>query len=202
MEIINPWSIRKIACMEVVFTSLWRQKPNTLIKNGFPSLNVLDMMKWTIRKTQNTFWCSCPVKSRIKTDIDEALEIIPVSQEGKPVILVVMHHTFNPHTIIMESRLQVTRPDVRLTVDCLFYEGRLLPCNINNIARNQIQSCLGFAASKPTWLSRCANWLWKNKVVIVSGVICFLLRISLIIEVPTNLVVTCSQTSSLWSFTG
>uniref|UniRef100_H3CF00 Uncharacterized protein n=1 Tax=Tetraodon nigroviridis TaxID=99883 RepID=H3CF00_TETNG len=91
------------------------------------------------------FLLFCPVKSRIKTDIDEALEIIP---EEKPVILVVMHHTFNPHTFIMESRLQVTRPDVRLTVDCLFYEGRLLPCNTNNIARNQIQNYLGVPASE------------------------------------------------------
>lgn len=54
-----------------------------------------------------------------------------------------MHHTFNPDKIVGESRLQETRADVRLTVDCLFYEGRLLTCNINHGARNQIQKFLG-----------------------------------------------------------
>ncbi|CAF91997.1 unnamed protein product [Tetraodon nigroviridis] len=82
----------------------------------------------------------CPVKSRIKTDIDEALEKIP---DGKAAILVVMHHTFNRNLTIMESRQQVTRADVSLTVDCLFHEGKLLRCAINQAARDQIQDWLG-----------------------------------------------------------
>lgn len=68
-----------------------------------------------------------------------------------------MHHTFNPNTIIIESRAQVTRPDVRLTTDSLFYEGKRVPCNYNRIAWNQIQTCLGVPAPQvnPDIYERC-----------------------------------------------
>lgn len=67
--------------------------------------------------------------------------------DGKPVILVVMHHTFHPNLFNIQSSQQVTRPDVCLTVDSLFYEGKLLTSNINNAARIQIQKWLGASTS-------------------------------------------------------
>ncbi|XP_056879692.1 uncharacterized protein LOC130520119 isoform X31 [Takifugu flavidus] len=96
----------------------------------------------------------CPVKSRIKTDIDEALEGLP---DNKAVILVVMHHTFDPHLVIVESRLQELPRNVRLTVDSLFYQGRLLRCNRNDIAWNQIQKSLNIPIPEPSWWMRLFN---------------------------------------------
>ncbi|KAJ4920754.1 hypothetical protein JOQ06_027769 [Pogonophryne albipinna] len=65
----------------------------------------------------------CPIASRIKTDIDAALNNCPGS---RPTILVVMHHTFNPHQVVFSSRRAVNNVKVFLTVDCLFYGGNLL----------------------------------------------------------------------------
>lgn len=70
-----------------------------------------------------------------------------------------MHHTFNPNLIIVESRSQVTRPEISLTVDCLFYEGCLLRSNLNDIAWSHIQRCLGVltAEVKINIYQRCAG---------------------------------------------
>ncbi|XP_071015655.1 uncharacterized protein [Oncorhynchus clarkii lewisi] len=78
----------------------------------------------------------CPIVSRAGTDIEAALQQIPM---GKDVILVVLHHTFNPdYTVPYSSRL-VTRSDVILTVDCLFHESLgLLDCPRNDAAVRNI----------------------------------------------------------------
>ncbi|XP_014007827.1 uncharacterized protein isoform X3 [Salmo salar] len=75
----------------------------------------------------------CPIVSRVGTDIEAALQQIPT---GKDVILVVLHHTFNPDYTVPDSSRLVTRSDVILTVDCLFYEklGGLLNCPRNDAA--------------------------------------------------------------------
>ncbi|CDQ97723.1 unnamed protein product, partial [Oncorhynchus mykiss] len=79
----------------------------------------------------------CPTVSRAGTDIEAALQQIPM---GKDVILVVLHHTFNPdYTVPYSSRL-VTRSDVILTVDCLFHERLgLLDCPRNDAAVRNIR---------------------------------------------------------------
>uniref|UniRef100_A0A8C8HSB8 Uncharacterized protein n=1 Tax=Oncorhynchus tshawytscha TaxID=74940 RepID=A0A8C8HSB8_ONCTS len=71
----------------------------------------------------------CPIVSRAGTDIEAALEQIPA---GKPVILVVLHHTFDPDYTVPDSSRLVTRGDEILTVDCLFHENQgLLECPRN-----------------------------------------------------------------------
>ncbi|KAF3850250.1 hypothetical protein F7725_019969, partial [Dissostichus mawsoni] len=87
----------------------------------------------------------CPIASRIKTDIDAALNNIPGS---KPTILVVMHHTFNPHQVVISSRRAVNNAKVFLTVDCLFYEGNLLNCECNDIAWEEIKNALGVSRGR------------------------------------------------------
>ncbi|CAB1342912.1 unnamed protein product [Coregonus sp. 'balchen'] len=78
----------------------------------------------------------CPIVSRAGTDIEAALQQIPV---GKPVILVVLHHTFNPDYTVPDSSRLVTRGDVILTVDCLFHESKgLLECHRNEEAVKEI----------------------------------------------------------------
>ncbi|XP_052379667.1 uncharacterized protein LOC118386933 isoform X1 [Oncorhynchus keta] len=74
----------------------------------------------------------CPIVSRAGTDVEAALQKIPA---GKPVILVVLHHTFKPDYTVPDSSRLVTRGDVILTVDCLFHENQgLLECPRNEEA--------------------------------------------------------------------
>uniref|UniRef100_A0A3Q2W4M9 Uncharacterized protein n=1 Tax=Haplochromis burtoni TaxID=8153 RepID=A0A3Q2W4M9_HAPBU len=74
----------------------------------------------------------CPAVSRVGTDITDALSNLPfdlvasVLTGSKPMILVVMHHTINPHYVVSKSQRQVNNGNVHLTVDCLFYEDKLL----------------------------------------------------------------------------
>ncbi|XP_056150626.1 uncharacterized protein LOC130125170 [Lampris incognitus] len=77
----------------------------------------------------------CPIVSRAGTDIEAAMRVIPA---GKPVILVVLHNTFNPDKTIVESSGMVTRQDIVLTVDCLFHDGKLLKCPRNKAAFNGV----------------------------------------------------------------
>uniref|UniRef100_A0A673VWN7 Uncharacterized LOC115192448 n=1 Tax=Salmo trutta TaxID=8032 RepID=A0A673VWN7_SALTR len=78
----------------------------------------------------------CPIVSRAGTTIEAALQQIPA---GKPVILVVLHHTFNPDDTVPDSSRRVTRGDVILTVDCLFNESKgLLKCPRNEEAIRKI----------------------------------------------------------------
>lgn len=72
-----------------------------------------------------------PVVSRTGTDIDAVLSKITHS---KPVILVVLHHTFDPEAVVSNSRTFVKR-DHTFTVDCLFFEDKgLLKCKRNEKA--------------------------------------------------------------------
>ncbi|XP_036802408.1 uncharacterized protein LOC110491643 isoform X3 [Oncorhynchus mykiss] len=81
----------------------------------------------------------CPIVSRAGTDIEAALQEIPT---GKCVVLVVLHHTFNPDCTVPDSSRLVTRGDM-LTVDCLFHENQgLLDCPRNTEAVRTIWSHL------------------------------------------------------------
>ncbi|KAE8286526.1 hypothetical protein D5F01_LYC14461 [Larimichthys crocea] len=83
----------------------------------------------------------CPIVSRVGTDIGEALESTEKNNPGgKPIILVVMHHTFDPDRVIAESRRLVKNQNVKLTVDCLIYEGELLKCHRNDTAWSEVQN--------------------------------------------------------------
>ncbi|KAL7838591.1 hypothetical protein AOLI_G00269950 [Acnodon oligacanthus] len=59
----------------------------------------------------------CPVVSWTECDIKAALQN-PEVPDCKPVILVVLHHTFNPECIVPDSSRWVTRENT-LTVDCV-----------------------------------------------------------------------------------
>ncbi|XP_032398647.1 uncharacterized protein LOC116706112 [Etheostoma spectabile] len=100
----------------------------------------------------------CPIASQVGTDICEALDHIP---GGKPAILVVMHHTFDPDRVVAPSRRQVDNPSVLLTVDCLFYERKLLECNRNEIAWHDVQKCLGIPLSQGHTMQGFKNQLKK-----------------------------------------
>lgn len=108
----------------------------------------------------------CPIASRVGTDINEALDRIP---DGKPAILVVMHHTFNPDHVVAPSRRQVENRSVVLTVDVLFYEDKLLNCNRNDIARHEVQRFLGVYREVRAWTDNVCGMLKKYWPGIVAG---------------------------------
>uniref|UniRef100_A0A667XM38 Uncharacterized protein n=1 Tax=Myripristis murdjan TaxID=586833 RepID=A0A667XM38_9TELE len=85
----------------------------------------------------------CPIESRVGTDISGAICVLLVLAGGKQVILVVMHHTMRPDNFAGDSKRHVTRPDIVLTVDCLFFEGRFLDCDRNKIAFRDIKKKIG-----------------------------------------------------------
>ncbi|TWW54753.1 hypothetical protein D4764_0279250 [Takifugu flavidus] len=124
---------------------------------------------------------------RIKTEIDEALEGLP---DNKAVILVVMHHTFDPHLVIVESRLQELPRNVRLTVDSLFHQGRLLRCNRNDIAWNQIQKSLNIPIpevnTKSIWTKAVFDYLVKHKELMAGIAVVIVLVILLIVIVSST----------------
>lgn len=55
-----------------------------------------------------------------------------------------MHHTFEQNHVVAESRRLVKNSNVYLTVDFLFYEGKLLKCNHNDLAWFDVKKYLGF----------------------------------------------------------
>ncbi|XP_054473973.1 uncharacterized protein LOC129106779 [Anoplopoma fimbria] len=120
----------------------------------------------------------CPVVSRVGTDVGEALNGI---QDGKPVILVVMHHTFDPEQVVAESRRQVANPNVLLTVDCLFHEHSLLNCNLNDDAWLKVEALLGFSSLVPTRIRK----LWTIRVLLFV----FLLVVIVVIIIITVVIV-------------
>ncbi|KAM8725612.1 uncharacterized protein AB9X84_002369 [Acanthopagrus schlegelii] len=122
----------------------------------------------------------CPIASRVGTDIGEALESLPVE---KPTILVVLHHTFNPNHIVANSSRQVTNPNVCLTVDCLFYDGKLLKSTRNDIAWYEIQKALGVPAPQISKQNSVVTCIVKNQWVVVGLTVGAALIIAVIVIV-------------------
>ncbi|XP_027030025.2 uncharacterized protein LOC113660615 isoform X1 [Tachysurus fulvidraco] len=82
-------------------------------------------------KQSNVIIAFVPVVSRAGTDIQSAMKIIP---EDKPVVLVILHHTFDPDIVVPDVRSYVDMTDV-FVVDCLFHEDQgLLRCLRNDDA--------------------------------------------------------------------
>ncbi|XP_029532554.1 uncharacterized protein LOC115139383 isoform X2 [Oncorhynchus nerka] len=110
----------------------------------------------------------CSIVSRAGTDIEAALKQIPA---GKPVILVVLHHTFEPDYTVPDSSRLVTRGDVILTVDCLFYENQgLLECPRNEEAIEKILKSLDKGPENKDQSARLVCQ-YLRKILWIGGVI-------------------------------
>uniref|UniRef100_A0A1A7ZZX2 Uncharacterized protein n=3 Tax=Nothobranchius TaxID=28779 RepID=A0A1A7ZZX2_NOTFU len=122
----------------------------------------------------------CPIASRVETDINVALSSIPV---GKPIILVVMHHTYDPHRNIADSWRYVQNPNVILTVDYLFHDGKLLHCDRNQTSLCEIRTTLG--VSSPESLGSCTEYVKKKWWIVVIAVL-VLIAVVIIASVSTH----------------
>ncbi|KAG9261228.1 hypothetical protein AMEX_G26219 [Astyanax mexicanus] len=101
-----------------------------------------------------------PIVSRAGTDIEAALKKIP---EFRPVVLVVLHYTFDPYFVAPNSRRCVNNTDV-FTVDCLFHEDRgLLRCQRNDEALRAVKEHLEAGGSSSSNLmfqiTEYARWM-------------------------------------------
>ncbi|KAF4073308.1 hypothetical protein AMELA_G00257170 [Ameiurus melas] len=80
----------------------------------------------------------CPVVSRAGTDIEAAVENLNTLAGNKPAVLVVLHHTSDPESVVPDSSRAVKRNNT-ITVDCLFHEDQgVLQCSENDKALSQI----------------------------------------------------------------
>ncbi|KAK2855917.1 hypothetical protein Q5P01_004652 [Channa striata] len=121
----------------------------------------------------------CPAATRVQTDITNALSTL---KSDKPVILVVMHHTYNEDYILAESRRQVSDPHVCLAVDVLFHEGQLLHCTRNTEARGKIRTFLNKAqVSRWEKLKNCASWWIDHPTgrMLLGGLVCVVVLVGI-----------------------
>ncbi|XP_035860333.1 uncharacterized protein LOC118495617 [Sander lucioperca] len=101
---------------------------------------------WKVEITRNLQECDiiiifCPITSRVGSDVEAAMREDSVSSGGKPVILVLMHHTRDPDYSTSVRRWSETFQNVVLDVHVLFHEtqpGSLL-CSGNDRAVKLIQ---------------------------------------------------------------
>ncbi|XP_073716659.1 uncharacterized protein [Misgurnus anguillicaudatus] len=104
-------------------------------------LNNRGLTQTTINKC-DAILVFCPIVSRAGTDISAALS--QLDNVDKHVILVVLHHTFDPDKTIPDSNAAVDRKKT-FVVDCLFNEDTgLLQCQRNEDALNEIAKYLLF----------------------------------------------------------
>ncbi|XP_062400057.1 nipped-B-like protein B [Sardina pilchardus] len=87
----------------------------------------------------------CPVTSRVGTDIEAALRVIP---EGKPLALVVLHHTFDSNYTLPDTKRFMKRPD-SITVDSLFTDDGLMRCPCNDDAVRTVAKFLQQHGKRP-----------------------------------------------------
>ncbi|MED6274737.1 hypothetical protein CHARACLAT_019415 [Characodon lateralis] len=104
-------------------------------------------------------------RSQIKRKMTSTPTPTPTHSGNKPVILVVMHHTFNPNLVIAGSRNQVQDLNVHLTVDYCFFEHELLNCNRNKISWHEIQKFLTVSISR-AWLQTLIEGVKENALIV------------------------------------
>ncbi|XP_066510852.1 uncharacterized protein [Hoplias malabaricus] len=87
--------------------------------------------------------CFVPIVSRAGTDIEAALHKIPELPRARPVVLVVLHHTFDPDFVAPDSSRSVHNSNV-FTVDCLHHEDQgMLKCIRNSEALQKVKERVG-----------------------------------------------------------
>ncbi|XP_037389226.1 uncharacterized protein LOC108428904 isoform X4 [Pygocentrus nattereri] len=108
----------------------------------------------------------CPVVSAAGIDTKNALQQLNDVSGSRPVVLVVLHHTFDPELIVPDSSRSVNR-EKTLTVDCLFYEDKgLLHCRRNDEALSRVSEWIDTQASEAikqfgNSMGKMTRMLWR-----------------------------------------
>lgn len=110
-----------------------------------------------------------------KLFLSSSLSLLPsAGHSNKHIILVSLHHTFDPLYVAPDSSYSVHRKDV-FAVDCLYHEDQgLLNCRSNDEALQRVITHLGgektsAQVSEPRWLS--VNTL-LNTIINVTAIMC------------------------------
>ncbi|PWA31552.1 hypothetical protein CCH79_00002997, partial [Gambusia affinis] len=99
------------------------------VRNKIPAMHVDP-------KDAHAFLVVCPITSRVGSDVESAMANPEVSSLGKPVILVLMHHTRDPDYSTGGTKWSEVYDNVKLDVHVLFHETvpGLLTCQQNDQA--------------------------------------------------------------------
>lgn len=89
-------------------------------------------------------------------EIETGIQLFSVFTAGRPVLLVVMRHTFSPDGVGAERTRLETNLNVQLTVDCLCSEDRVLTCPRNDLCWREVQEFL-----RP---SQVTHWLFSQSL--------------------------------------
>ncbi|XP_030201477.1 uncharacterized protein LOC115534556 isoform X2 [Gadus morhua] len=108
----------------------------------------------------------CTISTRPGIDIHETMEKCP---GGKQVILVVLHHTYD-HGKFVSPKAKEISANILLSVDVMFYEGKMLECPHNEREFDKILKIVGYPYSTfnrlKNWVIRMCYWLVKPKVLL------------------------------------
>lgn len=77
----------------------------------------------------------------------------------KPRILVVMHHTIDPHFTEADIWKVLRKLDVLLVVNCLFFEGKLLDCKLNVASYAKISKAIATSCQDHTKKVKTSDFL-------------------------------------------
>lgn len=95
----------------------------------------------------------CTIVSRVGTDIDAAMKYLDQVTTFTPVIMVILHSTFDPERVIPDSNNAIKRHDI-FAVDCLIFDNKLLRCQKNE---NAIAETAQYFKSKNLTSFYCLN---------------------------------------------
>ncbi|TWW68525.1 hypothetical protein D4764_19G0003230 [Takifugu flavidus] len=193
-SLVSVWQISQEDFKDIIIQELTWKKFYVHLAGctGGAHLHIVDLLKQLNQsevfspEESDDIVVFCPVRSHIRTDISVALETVPAL---KPTILVVLHHTFDPDSVEADSKRQVCNrlPDLLLTVDCLYNEGKLLSSKHNKAAYMEIIKLIATSyqgyANKPSWRMRPFNYLVKHKGLMTGIAVVIVLVILLIVIV-------------------
>ncbi|XP_072303038.1 uncharacterized protein [Eucyclogobius newberryi] len=115
-------------------------------------LNQLNTQGSRVRPTDDLQHCDiillfCPILSRVRSDVEAAFRKIPDGAQGKPVVLIVMHHTRKPDQVLNQIQWKEEFPFISHEVQVLYHESQngLLHCPRTQEALQSLQSvCAAF----------------------------------------------------------
>ncbi|XP_056436713.1 uncharacterized protein LOC130374140 isoform X3 [Gadus chalcogrammus] len=96
----------------------------------------------------------CRISTRPGIDIQETQDKCPEPADGKPVILVLLHHTFDPKYCDYRGPGIKNDASTILSVDLLYYEDRLLKCPHNKRGLKQVLDVVG----RPSWKEKSCKY--------------------------------------------
>uniref|UniRef100_A0AAV2J9F9 Uncharacterized protein n=1 Tax=Knipowitschia caucasica TaxID=637954 RepID=A0AAV2J9F9_KNICA len=116
----------------------------------------------------------CPILTRTASDLDAAVRNIPDGAKDKPVVLVLMHHTFDPNEVLDRTRWSKQHPCLKEEVRVLFHRNGLLQCDRNKEAVRTLKTLCDQYATPEVIVTEVCSGVRRHarpgvKAVYVSG---------------------------------